>query len=105
MTMSNVASPDPQLVRNLSLPRPLPAWAGAGAGLRGHRNLVLAGSAAGIGIWAVWMWLGTTVLFPLLYLLPCAAMMLMCMKAHGTSTERAANLSAPSGNSDPGLSQ
>jgi hypothetical protein len=51
----------------MSMPRPRLARAGVGAGLRGRRNLFLGGMAARIGIWAVWMWRGTTVGFPLLY--------------------------------------
>jgi hypothetical protein len=107
MTMSDVGSPDPRPLRNMPMKRPLPGWVVIRGGLRGHRILFLLGLAATIGVWAGWMWFGfgTTVLRPLLYLFPCAAMMVMCMKAHGTSTERAVNPSAPSGNPNPGLSQ
>jgi hypothetical protein len=109
MTMSNVAAPagaaNPQRLRDMPLPRPLAIWAAVHAVLRGHRNLFLAGLVAGIGIFAGWLWLGAAAVLPLLYSLPCAAMMVMCMKGHGTSTTgREANPGSPSGNPDPGLS-
>jgi len=43
-------------------------------------------AAVAIGILALltgWVWLGTAAVLPLLYTLPCAAMMAMCMKGQG----------------------
>src|SRR5258708_30353778 len=57
---------------------------GALAYLRGRRGLLLVAAALGIvGILAGWTWLGTAAVLPLLYTLPCAAMMAMCMRGHG----------------------
>ena len=33
------------------------------------------------------MWLGFAAIFPFLYVLPCLAMLAMCMRKNGTSTE------------------
>ena len=42
--------------------------------------------AAGLGIIGLLAWrFGTAAVFPLLYTLPCAAMMAMCMRGHGGS--------------------
>jgi hypothetical protein len=110
MTMSNVAAPvgsaSPQRLRDTPRPRQLAIWEGVHAVLRGHRGLFLGVLVAGLGIFAGSIWLGAAALLPLLYSLPCAAMMAMCMKGHGTSTaEREVNPGSPSGNPDPGLSQ
>jgi hypothetical protein len=110
MTMSNVAAPagsaNSQRLRDMPRPRALALWKGVHAVLRGRRRLLLGALVAGLGIFAGWLWLGAAAVLPLLYSLPCAAMMLMCMKGHGTSTtEREANPGSPSGNPDPGLSQ
>jgi hypothetical protein len=111
MTMSHVAAPagsaNPQrLLRNTPRPRPLAIWEGVRAVLRGRRGLFLGALVAGLGIFAGWLWLGAAAVLPLLYSLPCAAMMLMCMKGHGTSTtEREANPGEAEGNPDPGVSQ
>jgi hypothetical protein len=110
MTMSNVAAPvgsaNPQRLRDMPRPRPLAIRAGVHAVLRGGRGLFFGALVAGLGIFAGWMWLGAAAVLPLLYSMPCAAMMLMCMKGHGTPmTERDANAGSPSGNPDPGLPQ
>lgn len=60
------------------------AWASAPAFLRGRSGLlVLAVALVVLGLLAGWTWLGTAAVLPLLYILPCAAMMAMCMKGHG----------------------
>jgi hypothetical protein len=110
MTMFNVAAPagpaNSQRLRDMPRPRALAIWEGVHAVLRGRRRLLLGALVAGLGIFAGWLWLGAAALLPLLYSLPCAAMMLMCMKGHGTSTtEREANPGSPSGNPDPGFPQ
>lgn len=54
--------------------------------LDGRRNLyalALALAAAGLVLGGAW-W-GLAAILPLLYVLPCAAMMAMCMKGHGGS--------------------
>jgi Protein of unknown function (DUF2933) len=35
-----------------------------------------------IGLVTAWTWFGTTAVLPLLYVLPCAVMMLLCMRGH-----------------------
>lgn len=59
---------------------------GVSAFLTGRKGLVVAAVAVGIlALLAGWTWLGTAAVLPLLYTLPCAAMMAMCMKGHGGS--------------------
>lgn len=66
-------------------------WASAPAFLRGRSGLlVLAAALAATGLLAGWAWLGAAAVLPLLYTLPCAAMMAMCMKGHGGSDGNAA---------------
>jgi hypothetical protein len=42
-------------------------------------------TVSAIALAAAWLWFGTEAVRPLLYVLPCAAMMAVCMKGHGTS--------------------
>jgi hypothetical protein len=106
MIMSNIAAPAAADARPLQgKPRVPTAWDGISGGLRRHRGLLIAASAAGIGVSAGWMWLGAAAVTPLLYLLPCAAMMAMCMRGQGTSINSTVNPSPKSGNPDPGSSQ
>jgi len=78
---------------------------GALAYLRGRRGLLLVAAALGIiGILAGWTWLGTAALLPLLYTLPCAAMMAMCMRGHGGSANSPTNSVSGTG-SGPDLTQ
>jgi hypothetical protein len=57
---------------------------GVAAFLGGRKGLALAAAALGIvAFLAGWMWLGTAAVLPLLYTLPCAATMAMCMKGQG----------------------
>jgi hypothetical protein len=54
--------------------------------LRGRKALLLAAAAlALIAVYAGWRWFGTVAMLPLLTILPCAAMMVMCMRGHGGS--------------------
>ena len=65
----------------------------SGTWLRRRRGLVFGGGAivAGTALALSQHWLTAAALAPLLYLLPCAAMMLMCMKGmnHGEQTSAA----------------
>src|SRR5260221_7855280 len=59
---------------------------GALAYLSGRRGLLLVTAALAIvGILAGWTWLGTAAVLPLLCIMPCAAMMAMCIRGHGVS--------------------
>lgn len=59
---------------------------GAPAYLKGRKGLLLVATALGIvGLVAGWTWFGTATVLPLLYILPCAAMMAMCMRGHSGS--------------------
>ena len=52
--------------------------------LKGYKGLLILAVGLGIiGLLAGWMTLGTAAVLPLLYTLPCAAMMAMCMRSHG----------------------
>jgi hypothetical protein len=50
--------------------------------LRRDRGLLLAAALATIGLLAGWRWLGAAALLPLLYVLPCAVVMVICMRGH-----------------------
>ena len=68
------------------------AWASTPAFLRGRGGLLtLAAALVVASLLAGWMWLGTTAVLSLLYVLPCAAMMAMCMRGHGSSCEKNAS--------------
>ena len=57
---------------------------GLPAYLKGSKGLlILAAGVVIIGLLAGWRWFGTAAVLPLLYILPCAAMLAMCMKGHG----------------------
>jgi hypothetical protein len=57
---------------------------GIPAYLNRRKGLVLVAAALGI-ILAGWTWFGASAVLPLLYSLPCTAMMAMCMRDHGRS--------------------
>jgi hypothetical protein len=78
----------------------VPRYYGALAYLRRRRRLLLVVAALGIiAFFAGWRWFGAAAMLPLLYTLPCAAMMAMCMRGHGApgNTSNAPNNSAGSG--------
>src|SRR5262245_26829730 len=77
--LARVEAPD-QSVRLRGL---VTAWSGARAFVRGRPLLVFTPIVA-VGLAAGWVWFGAAIL-PLLYALPCAVMMVMCMKGHGAS--------------------
>src|SRR6267154_1473942 len=57
---------------------------GIPAYLRGREGVMLAMILVGaIGFFAGWQWFGSAAVLPLLYTLPCAVMMAMCMRGHG----------------------
>src|ERR1019366_855101 len=59
---------------------------------KGRIGLLLAVAALGaIGLFAGWQWFGPPAILPLLYILPCAAMMMMCMRGHGGTDNPPAN--------------
>ena len=52
--------------------------------LKGHgRLLIVAGVLGATGIFAGWQLFGAAAMLPLLCTLPCAAMMMMCMRGNG----------------------
>jgi len=79
-------------------------WRSARSLLRGRSLLIITLILAAVGAVAGWAWFGTAML-PLLYVLPCAAMMAMCMKEQGSSNSSAAKPDNVAGTSDTGLPQ
>ena len=58
----------------------------ASAYLKGRNGLLLIAASLGIvGLITAWTWFGTAAVLPVLYILPCAAMVAMCMRGHGGS--------------------
>jgi len=62
---------------------------------RGRGMLVLVTAVAGIvALASGWYWLGFAAIAPLLFLLPCAAMMAFCMKGTGNGESQCSEKSA-----------
>ncbi|MCO6416174.1 hypothetical protein JYK14_08335 [Siccirubricoccus sp. KC 17139] len=111
----NTSSPSRDLALTTGLPpdegvqqhRLAATWARAPAFLQGRSGLLmLAAVLAATGLLAGSTWLGTAAVLPLLYALPCAAMMAMCMKGHGGSDGNAsARPGAAAGGSQSSLPQ
>lgn len=60
--------------------------------LRGRIGVLTVAIALGTAVLlTAWAWFGTAAVLPLLYTLPCAAMMLLCMRGHGGSKETPTN--------------
>ena len=52
--------------------------------LKGRRSMLIVAAVLGAtGVFAGWQWFGAAAMLPLLYTLPCAAIMMMCMRGHG----------------------
>lgn len=90
--------------------RPVPAAAppsdacGASVGwfARHRRMIILAAVAVAIGGFALgWSWLGFAAVAPLLYLLPCMAMMAFCMKGMGRHGDESVGTKPEASGSDP----
>jgi hypothetical protein len=78
---------------------------GVPAFLTGRKGLVLAAAVFGIiALVAGWTWFGTAAVLPLLYTLPCAAMMAMCMRGNG-GAGKAADQADSGGRTEPGGSR
>jgi hypothetical protein len=71
----------------------------------GRPRLILMLILAAAGLAAGWAWFGTAAILPLLYTLPCAAMMAICMKGHGSSSTSTGQPGNAAGTSDTGASQ
>ncbi len=71
----------------------------------GRSKLVLMLILTAAGLAAGGAWFGTAAILPLLYVLPCAVMMVMCMKGHSSSTPSTGKPGNIAGTSDTGASQ
>jgi hypothetical protein len=79
---------------------------GIPAYLRGRTGLLLAVLALGAtGVFAGWQLFGAATMLPLLYTLPCAAMMMMCMRGHGGPGNTPTNSNSSSTESGPDKTQ
>ena len=90
---------------NTGMPDQSTPWNTAGAFLRRHRLWVLALVVAGMGLAGGGAWFGIAALLPLLYILPCAAMMAMCMRGQGAATAPSTTPDNSAGATDTGPSQ
>jgi hypothetical protein len=70
---------------------PSTAWGQLSLWLRSRTRLLMALTVSAVPLAAAWLWFGTEAVRPLLYVLPCAAMMAVCMKGHGTSSANPSN--------------
>ncbi len=61
------------------------AWSQLSLWLRSRTRLLVALTVSAIALAVAWLWFGAEAVRPLLYVLPCAAMMAVCMKGHGPS--------------------
>ena len=65
---------------------PTGSWAAAaGRRFRERRSMYAIFLVAGVGLTLGGAWWGFAAVLPLIYVLPCAAMMAMCMKGHRAS--------------------
>ncbi|OYV40883.1 MAG: hypothetical protein B7Z80_03345 [Rhodospirillales bacterium 20-64-7] len=91
--------------RNTGAPDQNTPWNSAEAFLRRHRLWLLALLIAGMGLAGGGAWFGIAALLPLLYVLPCAAMMAMCMRGQGAATAPTNTPDSSAGAIDTGPSQ
>ena len=95
----------PPSTRSTRTPDQSTAWLTAGAFLRRHRLWVLALVVAGMGLAGGGAWFGAAALLPLLYTLPCAAMMAMCVRGQGATNAPTPTPDSSAGATDTGPSQ
>jgi cephalosporin-C deacetylase-like acetyl esterase len=98
-------APSPLCATNTRSPNQRTAWNIVAAFLRRHRLGMLALVVAGMGLAGGGAWFGIAALLPLLYVLPCAAMMAMCMRGQGSSNAPTTTPDSGAGASDTGPSQ
>jgi hypothetical protein len=68
---------------------------GITASLKGRGILLMVTAVLGAtGVFAGWQWFGAAAMLPLLYTLPCAAMVMMCMRGHGGTDNAPMNLNS-----------
>jgi hypothetical protein len=78
LTSQAIGAPSSPAVRSA-------AWGQLSSWLRSRTRLLVTLTVSAIALAAAWLWFGAEAVRPLLYVLPCAAMMAVCMKGHGTS--------------------
>jgi hypothetical protein len=79
---------------------------GVPAYLKGRGSLLIVAAVLGAtGVFAGWQWFGAAAMLPLLYTLPCAAMMMMCMRGHGGMANTPTNSNSSSTESEPDKTQ
>jgi hypothetical protein len=69
------------------------AWGQFSLWLRSRTRLLMALTVLAFALAAAWLWFGAEAARPLLYVLPCAAMMAVCMKGHRASGDTPSNTS------------
>ena len=65
-----------------SNPSRIYAWL---ASVKNRKGLLLATALGAVGLFVAWQWFGTSAVLRLLYVVPCAAMTVICMRGHGES--------------------
>jgi hypothetical protein len=79
---------------------------GTPAYLKGRGSLLIVAAMLGAtGVLAGWQWFGAAAMLPLLYTLPCAAMMMMCMRGHGGMGNISVNSNSAGTESGPDKTQ
>jgi hypothetical protein len=79
---------------------------GIPAYLKGRGSLLFVAAVLGVsGVFVGWRWFGAAAMLPLLYTLPCAAMMMMCMRGHDGTGNTPMNSNTGSTESGPDKTQ
>jgi hypothetical protein len=73
-------------------------WSKFSPWLHRRARLVAMLSVAAIALTTAWLWFGAEAVRPLLYVLPCAAMMAVCMRGHGASSSAVPGDTPPNAN-------